>query len=154
MEGTMQETDDQILQRIEERRLRRERLRIPKIEDDELERRYDRIKPLIRDGKGKAHLIKKPDLRGESYLPSKLLDVVTPGPVIGEFRCLHTWSYYGFFKPSIAEVLAQFPAEMLEKASYFEIVRRPENATDLNEEEEALNAGFHVSNVRVYEKAA
>jgi hypothetical protein len=68
---------------------------------------------------------------------------------LGEFQCLHTYAYYGFFKPSVAEVLAQLPERFL-SATHFEIVNSPRKASDLNDQKKALNAGFHVSTVRVY----
>ena len=34
-----------------------------------------------------------------------------------EIPTLHTWAYYGFFKPTIAEVLAQIPAHFFKHIS-------------------------------------
>ena len=61
-------------------------------------------------------------------------------------RTLHRYGYYSFFKPSLAECLAFLPAELNRRGQAFAFsVQGPETATDLNEESEALNAGFHVA---------
>jgi hypothetical protein len=65
----------------------------------------------------------------------------------------HSFGFAGFFKPSIAEVLAQIPEEHLDKVVAFEIVEAPESADDLNREREATNAGYHVAKTRLYTKA-
>jgi len=64
-------------------------------------------------------------------------------------RTLHTYGYYGMFKPSIAEVLAQVPADLVGVATAFE-VNGPKTAADLNQEKEALNQGFHVAQTTFY----
>jgi hypothetical protein len=65
----------------------------------------------------------------------------------------HSWGHYSLFKPSIAEVLAQIPAEHLNQVVAFEIVVKPETAEDLNKDLEALNAGYHVATTRLYARA-
>ena len=64
----------------------------------------------------------------------------------------HSWGYYMFFKPTISEVLAQIPAEHLDKVVAFEIIESPQSADDLNREKEALNAGYHVATTQLYTK--
>ena len=59
---------------------------------------------------------------------------------------------YGMFKPSIAEVISCIPEYMWKKVYAFEIVDKPRDASDLNKEREALNAGFHVATTRLYLK--
>ena len=41
---------------------------------------------------------------------------------VGEITTYHTWGYYGFFKPTIDEVLAQIPKELVGKVCAFETV--------------------------------
>ena len=67
---------------------------------------------------------------------------------IAEFPCYHTYGYPGLFKPSIAEVLQQFPDDVLEKANAFYMISYPENASDLNLQSEIVNAGCHQSTVK------
>jgi hypothetical protein len=71
---------------------------------------------------------------------------------IRDIRTHHTYGYYGFFKPAIAEVLAQIPEDILEQVVAFEIIKWPQDADDLNKELEALNAGYHVAITRLYSK--
>lgn len=66
-----------------------------------------------------------------------------------EIRTLHTYGSPCFFKPSVAEVLAQIPDDMLEGVVAFE-TRGPSDVADMNRESEALNAGFHVARTRLY----
>jgi hypothetical protein len=62
---------------------------------------------------------------------------------------LHRYGYHGFFKPSIAEVLCQMPAGL--DADFFEVIG-PETAEDLNNELDALKAGFHVATTIFYKR--
>jgi hypothetical protein len=67
-----------------------------------------------------------------------------------EITTYHSFSYHGFFKPSIAEVLAQIPEEHLDTVVAFEIIASPDTVDDLNREHEALSAGYHVATTRLY----
>lgn len=123
---------------------------IPDITDDDLKVRAKHIKPLVLH-KGKLRHIKKPKgLRDIAYT----WDIKVKGKATGlmklaTIRTLHTYAYYGFFKPTIAEVLAQIPREYLSDAVGFTI-KGPDDAADLNREREATNAGFHVAEVTLY----
>ena len=64
----------------------------------------------------------------------------------------HKWGYYGFFKPSIGEVLRQIPEDLLEQVVAFEIVDSPKNSEDLNKNLTELNDGYHVATTRLYRK--
>lgn len=61
----------------------------------------------------------------------------------------HGYGFYGFFKPSVAEVIAQIPKEHLDKVVAFS-VKGPETAEDLNEHIEELNEGYHVAQTTLY----
>jgi len=79
----------------------------------------------------------------------------TPATDIRPFetiKTLHRYAYYGFFKPSIAEVLSQIPAELQDRTVAF-TTSGPSNADDLNDEPLALDAGFHVAETTLYERA-
>ena len=65
-----------------------------------------------------------------------------------DVKMLHTYGYYGFFKPTVAEVIRQIPKEFLCKVTAFEIIE----IGDTNTYKEELNAGYHVSIVRLYGK--
>lgn len=62
----------------------------------------------------------------------------------------HSYGYYGLFKPSIAEVLSQIPAQHLENAVAFEIIQQPETVEDLNINIDILNLGYHAAATRIY----
>ncbi len=124
---------------------------IPEVPKNRIEELALRIKPVVEfKGKGKCY-IKPVDLFKVAYTwGAKAAEKATRLKSLCEIVTYHGFGYYGFFKPSIAEVLAQIPAELLERVVAFEITRSPESATDLNREREALNAGFHVATTTLY----
>ncbi len=130
------------------------KLTITHVTDEELERRYEKIRPLAFK-KEKLRWIDRPkNLRTIAHLwdPQYLHKAKGLAPVF-KFRTLHTWAYYGFFKPTVAEVLEQIPEEWLGKVCGFTITEGPEDVDDLNTQKEALNAGFHVATTTLYATA-
>jgi hypothetical protein len=124
-------------------------MNIPKITDARISEMLKTIRPLIhRDGK--LHCIKWIDTRKVAFTWNPVLDgEVQATEIVGRIRTLHTYGYPGFFKPSIAEVLAQIPEELVAKVRGFSL-EGPDTADDINREQEALNAGFHVATVTLY----
>lgn len=124
---------------------------IPEITDEELDTLSARIKPVVNFSKKGKCFIKPVGLRTVAYTwepkPDKKAKDLKP---LRDIRTYHTYGYYGFFKPSIAEVIAQIPKELLDQVVAFEIIKAPETAGDLNEEHDALNAGYHVATTRLY----
>ena len=136
------------------------KLSIPPISDEELMRRYLRIKP-VAEVTGVKYWLRNytlKELRDTPYIWYVVPDKREPvGEALSnhthyDFQCLHTFGYHGFFKPSIAEVLAQIPEEVMESYTIeaFEIIDRPTSSGDLNKFKKALEQGFHVSVVRLY----
>ena len=128
-------------------------LGIPKITDERLCELSSRIEAVVRDDKGVLRHIEPCDLRYVAFtwdpkLTRKAANLVE----VATIRTLHAYGYYGFFKPSIAEVIAQIPGELIERVAAFETIG-PATADDLNEERAALNAGFHVGSTHLYEIA-
>lgn len=124
--------------------------KINKCSDEELNRRAERIRPLVSYSDG-LWFIKPQHLTDVAYLWKPTKDIKAPEmQVIGQFRCLHTYGHPSLFKPSIAEVLWQIPEEMLDRAKAFELTTAPRNSDDLNAASDALNQGFHVSTINVY----
>ena len=137
---------------------------IPQISDEELMRRYEQIKPVIRVD-GKLHYLREytlQDLRYRSYYWNRAKDVreevkedeleVWKGK---DFACLHSWNYYGFFMPSVGEVLSQINEYDVSKIKAFEIIETPKTAADFHKDsftDIAFNNGYHVSTVRLYIK--
>lgn len=129
-------------------------LEIPKISNDRLAELAARIKPVVRNRNGALAYIKPCDLRHEAFTwdaktTRKAKNLVKHATI----RTLHTYGYYGMFKPSVAEVLAQIPVELIEQTVAFETVG-PADADALNKESAALNAGFHVATTRLYGRSA
>ena len=120
---------------------------IPLMPLEEIESRAERIKPII-NGK----VVDCPDLVSTAYTwDPKFKDEVLPELKVLQTICTyHGYGHYSLFKPSIAEVLAQIPDDLLQQVVAFEIVDRPETAEDLNKHLDALNAGFHVAYARLY----
>ena len=115
----------------------------------ELECRAERIIALV---KGKP--VVNGDIVGASYTWDPEFDESRQVPKMKplmDITTFHSYAYYGFFKPTIAEVLAQIPDTLVQRVVAFELVARPENASDLNEHPEALNDGYHVATARLYE---
>jgi hypothetical protein len=126
------------------------KIKIPPITDERIKELLARIKPVITKD-GIKRYIKLCHPRNEAYTwdakPTDEAEGITP---IIQIKTYHTFGYHGFFKPSLAEVLAQIPEEHIERCAAFEIVERPKRAEDLNEESEALNQGFHVATTQLY----
>lgn len=138
-----------------------EKIWIPEVPASRLAELGARIKPVIRyvagdnklqrDSGGDPYWLEPCDITKVSYTwnpkPMNRTPKLTP---ICDVRTYHGYGYYGMFKPSIGEVLAQIPAEHIDRVDAFEIVEQPECADDLNRESEALNAGYHVAKTRLY----
>ncbi|MEK7628729.1 MAG: hypothetical protein AAB421_04930 [Patescibacteria group bacterium] len=134
---------------------------IPKVPEKRIRELGERIKPVIRFAKGAKglfrsdeghpHYIKPVDLFGVAYTwnpkPAERAKGLKP---VCDITTYHGFAYHGFFKPSVAEVLAQIPKEHLDSVVAFEILDSPQTASDLNAEHEALNAGYHVATTRLY----
>jgi len=136
------------------------KLSIPSITDEELMRRYLKIKPIAEVAEVKYWLrdYSLEELRKLVYLWNVVPDKREPvGEALSnhthyDFQCLHTFGYHGIFKPSIAEVLAQIPEDVLENCfiDAFEIINTPTSNGGFSDYKKALDLGFHVSVVRLY----
>ena len=133
------------------------KLEIPEIDDKRLKELYQLLKPIVTIDEMK-YLLREftlQELRNQSYIWNRhedKRDVVDPNKLetVDDFLCLHTWGYYGLFKPSIAEVLSQAPENVIEQANTFEIIESPETREDVFKYKEVIDNGFHLSKVRAY----
>ena len=139
------------------------KMSIPEISDEELMERYKHIKPVITAKDGKLHYFREytlDELRRTSYFFNRDEDMREE---VGEnqleawsacdFPCLHTYAYCGFFKPSIAEVLAQVDEGRIPLIKAFEIIDYPKYTKDFRKDiltSIAFDNGYHVSTVRLY----
>ncbi len=137
---------------------------IPKVPKKLIKKLAERIWPIVRFASGANGLfcspqglhyyIKAVDLFDFSYVwGPKPADKATNLKPLCDITTYHSFGYAGLFKPSVAEVLAQIPAEYLDEVVAFEIVEKPETAEDLNRNVGALNAGYHVAKTRLYAPA-
>ena len=127
-------------------------LSIPEIADARLTELLQSIKPLVRVNPTGLHYIEPCDPRKVAFTwdptPTTPANDLEP---ICTIRTLHTYGFYGFFKPSIAEVIAQIPEALLIETVAFE-TRGPQDRDDLGKESAALNAGFHVAQTTLYRR--
>ena len=122
---------------------------IPEISDERIKELCATIKPLVRVD-GELCFIEMPHPRDVSFIWDPMITGKVSGiQTIAEITTYHTYAYYGFFKPSIAEVLAQIPEEYIGRVTTYE-VNGPETAEDLNRNLDALNAGYQVARTILY----
>lgn len=121
--------------------------------DQELVELTQKIRPICRDAGGRCFFIRPVDPRRRSFLwaPSFAEAADGPGGIVrhSTIYTLHSFSYHGMFKPSVAEVLAMIPQHLLDKVIAFETIG-PGNASDLNRQLAAINASFHVAVTHLY----
>ena len=133
------------------------KLEIPEIDDNRLKELYQLLKPIVTIDEMK-YLLREftlQELRNQSYIWNRhedKRDIVDSSRLetVDDFLCLHTFGYYGLFKPSIAEVLSQAPESVIEQANTFEIIESPETREDVFKYKEVIDNGFHLSKVRAY----
>lgn len=124
---------------------------IPDIPDEQLQELVDRIRPVVRRD-GQLFYIEPPDPRRVSFLWDPVLTGEATDLVeIGVVPTLHTWGYYGFFKPSVAEVIRMIPHHLIGAAVAFEI-DGPDDADDLNGTWAVVEGGCHLARTTLYRK--
>ena len=134
---------------------------IPKLTQEEIMARYAKVRPVMTKD-GKIYPLKEytpHEIMKTSYYLEREKDILkeeakylVPIPN-SDFYCLHSYGYYGLFKPSVAEVLSQLSEQQLFHADAFEIVATPETPNDFSKDEIsaiAFKNGYHVSKVRLY----
>ena len=134
---------------------------IPNITEEEMIKRYKKIKPIVEIGGDKYFLrdFDGNELTGISYIWNAQRDVrekVNMDEYIAleeeDFECIHKYGYYALFKPSIAEALAQIPANLANIVDLFEIIEEPKTAEDFCKNKMVFESGYHISKVRLYVK--
>lgn len=129
-----------------------EKIWIPQITDEKLGELFERIKPVADFGFFLGlRYIRPVDLRGTAYTwdtrPAKKIRGLK---LLCTIKTYHEYDYYGLFKPSIAEVLAQIPEEHLNTVVAFQIIGTPWSKDDLIQENKALNAGYYVATTKLF----
>jgi hypothetical protein len=125
---------------------------IPDVDPAEVAHRLERIRPLVlRKNKLWDIQFDKSQVDTIAFLwDAKTTEEATGLAAMGRpVPTFHVYGYYGFFKPSVGEVLRQVPADYLGEAVAFAITRSP----DLNANVVALNDGYHVAYTQFYKRA-
>lgn len=109
------------------------------------------IRPVVRR-EGDLFFIAKVDPFRTAFTWAPKLEDKAEGLVaVATIKTLHRYAYYGFFKPSVGEVLCQIPEELRSTVVAFE-TEGPQTADDLNKDLAALDAGFQVAETILYSK--
>ena len=127
---------------------------------EEIMRRYARIKPIV-EVNGQKHFLREfseEEVFTHAYIndPSDVIMEESVNTTLfisrpnDDFECIHSYGYYGIFKPSIAEVLSQIPDTLLDFVDGFEIIDYPRTPEDFNKHKVEFYNHFHVSTVRLY----
>lgn len=125
---------------------------IPRMDRATVKERFSRLHALVRREDGELWTIIPPDLFKESFLwDPEYLSKAPPLSVICTIITRHSWAYYGFFKPTIADVIPFIPEALLPEMFGFEVVG-PDTAEDLNfsRHREAFDASFHTAETTLY----
>ncbi len=124
---------------------------VPPMDPATVKERFSRLHALVRR-EGELWTIKPPDLFKAAFpWDPQYLSKAPPLSAICTIITRHSWAYYGFFKPTIAEVIPFIPEELLPVMFGFEVVG-PDTATDLNfsRHREAFDASFHTAETTLY----
>lgn len=98
---------------------------IPEIDDVELERLMQLMKPVARFGEDKwLHTIMPVNPRNVAFTwdPSPA-EKLTDAFEVARIETYHTCGYIACFKPTITEVLAQIPKHLIDETEFFETLK-------------------------------
>jgi hypothetical protein len=121
-----------------------------KLHIEELARR---IKPVARKADGRPFVCAVRNPLRQAYLwdPQYKKEILHLRPLC-DIQTYHSWGYYGFFKPSVAEIIAQIPDDILDVVAGFEIISWPQTSEDLNSQWGCVVEGYHKATTRLYSK--
>jgi hypothetical protein len=140
-----------------------EQISIPKLPKKRVQELAKRIRPVMRfthskkarrltlDEKGAYYYLKPVDLFGTAFTWPGVPKADVRAPRLQKLQTVttyHPWAYYGFFKPTIAEVIAQIPEDILDQVIAFEL-EPPENPL---EPWDIVQHGNHVAQTTFYAK--
>jgi len=123
---------------------------IPDITDERLNELARRIKPIVKFKK-QLYYIRKCNLRTTAFQwAPKPTSRVQNIARLDDITTYHKHAYYGLFKPSIAEVLAQIPEHLVDQVCAFRIVWQPENINDFRAQWDVVENSHHKTKTRLY----
>ncbi len=128
---------------------------LPELSREELIERYKKIRPLV---KRYSFWYELRDFNLDELLSLSFIDniddnrrsVVSPRELItlGEFPCYHKIGDNREFNPTIADVLSQYPDELLKDSNLFCLKKYPRTSDDFGDQIEAVKAGYYRTKVR------
>lgn len=131
---------------------------IPEISNNELQKLYSQIKPIIdiedqlyRLREFNTHELREP-LSCWNHSISVTIMIPTDALIpIQDFKCLSLPRHYNeCTDPPIAEVLPQIPKDILGRVDFFEVLRWPKVQEDYGNYPKIIEKGFHLSTIRLY----
>lgn len=124
---------------------------VPEITEEKLNNLIQKIHPVIRKD-DKLYLIEIPDFRNTAYTwDAQITKEFSNLKEVTRIKTHHYCGYYGFFKPSIAEVLSQIPENLIDKINAFEIIGDIDSGTE--EEVKIFSEGNgHLATTILYRK--
>lgn len=128
-----------------------ERVFVPLVPENEIRALARRIRPVV-EFRGKVlHYIKPVDIFIDAYTwEPKAAKKATGLVPVCDIKTYHAFGKRKFFKPSVAEVLAQIPARLHREVVAFEIIASPGMPEDFGWDQCAFEAGYHVATTRLY----
>lgn len=137
---------------------------IPRISDEEMQKRYKHIKPVITKN-GKLHYFREFSLEEirdisclwniDEYVQKEVNENELEIFEGKDFICLHRYGHYGLYTPSIGEILSQINTPDIPLTTAFEIIESPKTPADFNKSSFssiAFHNGYYVSTIRLYRK--
>lgn len=122
-------------------------LEIPRIDDAALGHLGSSIKPLVRGDDGELYHIQPVDYRNTAFLRSpQITGRAEELHEVAAIPTLHRWSASSFFRPTVAQVLAQIPSELVDQVEAFEVVGPETSRTQLD----VVSAGYHLAATILY----
>lgn len=127
---------------------------IPKMNEKDIVNAALLIRPIVNTSVGASFLrqLSEKEILDSTYLfidYDEKVDFSTL-QALADVKMLHTLSDYGFFKPTVGEVIRQIPKDLLEKTVAFQMMYGPADPGYANLFGSEFDEGFHVSIMRLY----
>ena len=121
------------------------------LERAEVEELHKKVKPVVRVNGELWTIVANYDLINAAYLWDMLPSQrVANYQLVKTQHTVHKWGYYGYFRPSVVEVLSCIkPTLDVCAIKYYELTG-PQSADDLNAQLFFLDNGLHLAEVKLY----
>ena len=126
-------------------------MKIPDVTDARIVDVLETIRPVVVNNNGTLWYVAIADPRRFSFSFDPKILYRADGLVrTRTIRTLHTFGYVGFFKPSVAEVVAQLPEDLDGIVAFS--VEGPDTMADVMADPAEYEAGFHVATTTLYSR--